>query len=353
MNTTEQVQQLLGLADAVATTSGSREVIDAGLPVLREIAAADAALVVSDSTPHLVTASAGTTLEVEDLADLGSEGGGLTEFAVPASWGARGISRAASCRLPGHLGFVLLAWSDADAEPTPALDLALKHLHGAAGRAVSEEDLADLTSRVDNAQHLANMGDYDWHIPTDTNRWSDQLYRIYGYEPQSFNASYEKFLSNIHPEDRERIQGIHQQAYASGEPYQMIERIVRPDGEVRFLSSNGQVVTDASGSPIRMRGTCIDITERVHAEEEREAHAARVHEEQTRRQAALEINDSVVQGLTAALYALELDDTEAVRDYVRRTLDSARAIITGLVGPQGSTVAPGDLVRSTPPTLGG
>ena len=106
--------------------------------------------------------------------------------------------------------------------------------------------------RVDRAQQLANMGDYDWHIPTDTNRWSDQLYRIYGHEPQSFNATYEMFIGNIHPEDRERIQAIHQRAYATGDPYQMIERIVRQDGEVRYLSSNGQVVMDGSGVPMRM-----------------------------------------------------------------------------------------------------
>jgi PAS domain S-box-containing protein len=217
----------------------------------------------------------------------------------------------------------------------------------------AEDALRDLQARVDNAQALAHMGDYDWEIASDTNTWSDQLFRIYGHEPGAFNASYERFLSFIHPEDRERIQAIHQQAYASGEPYQMIERIVRPDGEVRYLSSNGQVVTDDSGRPIRMRGTCIDITERVHAEEEREAHAARVHEEQTRRQAALEINDSVVQGLTAALYALELDDTDAVRDYVRRTLDSARAIITDLVGPVEGPVTAGDFVRAAPSSLEG
>jgi PAS domain S-box-containing protein len=217
----------------------------------------------------------------------------------------------------------------------------------------AEEALRDLQARVDNAQQLANMGDYDWEIATDTNTWSDQLFRIYGHEPGDFSPTYEGFLSKVHPDDRERIEAIHQHAYATGEPYEMVERIVRPDGEVRFLASNGQVVTDENGNPLRMRGTCIDITDRVRAEEEREAHAARVHEEQTRRQAALEINDSVVQGLTAALYALELEDTEAVRDYVRRTLDSARAIITGLVGPEGGSVAPGDLVRSTPPTLGG
>ena len=63
---------------------------------------------------------------------------------------------------------------------------------------------------------------------------------------------------------------MHQQAYATGEPYQMIERIVRPDGSVRYLSSNGQVVMDEHGAPVRMRGTCIDITDRVLAERERE-----------------------------------------------------------------------------------
>jgi PAS domain S-box-containing protein len=230
--------------------------------------------------------------------------------------------------------------------PEQRLDHALQRQH------VAEEALRDLQARVDSAQQLANMGDYDWEIATDTNWWSDQLFRIYGHEPQAFAPSYERFLSMIHPEDQERVKSVHQQAYATGEPYEMIERILRPDGEVRYLSSNGQVITDEHGTPLRFRGTCIDITDRVLADEAREEHAARVHEEQTRRQAALEINDTVVQGLTAALYALELEDTDAVRDYVRRTLDSARAIITDLVGPIEGPVAPGDLVRSVPSTLG-
>ena len=212
-------------------------------------------------------------------------------------------------------------------------------------RLEAEAALNDLRLRVDNAQQLANMGDYDWHIPTDTNRWSDQLYRIYGYEPQSFNASYERFLSFLHPDDREPIQQIHQNAYATGEPYQMTERIIRPDGELRYLASNGQVLFDESGTPVRMRGTCIDVTERVLAEQEREEHAARAHAEQMRRRAALEINDNVVQGLTAALYALEIDDLDAVGGHLRKTLDAARHVITDLSAPVQGDVGPGDLVR--------
>ncbi|MEC9052658.1 MAG: PAS domain-containing protein, partial [Actinomycetota bacterium] len=93
-------------------------------------------------------------------------------------------------------------------------------------------ELADLRARVDNAQMLANMGDYDWHIETDTNTWSDQLFRIYGYEPGQIMASYDVFMQHIHPDDREKIRSVHQHAYATGEPYQMVERILRPDGEL-------------------------------------------------------------------------------------------------------------------------
>jgi PAS domain S-box-containing protein len=212
----------------------------------------------------------------------------------------------------------------------------------------AEAQLNDLRLRVDNAQQLANMGDYDWHMPTDTNRWSDQLYRIYGYEPQSFNASYERFLSFLHPDDREHVQAVHQHALATGEPYEMTERIVRPDGELRYLSTNGQVLFGEDGAPVRMRGTCIDITERVRAEREREEHAARAQAERMRRRAAFEINDNVVQGLTAALYALEVDDDDSARGYVLRTLDAARKVITDLGSPlDGDDVEPGDLVRET------
>ena len=277
MNSTVQVRQLLVLAEAVAAARDARGVVEAGLPLLCEIAEADSALVVSETAPPQVTAHAGAALDAEDLGELTVQDGdgGLVEVPVPASWRARGIALTAGRRLPGRLGLLVLAWAAPDPHPTATLDLALTHLDAAAGRAVSEEDLADLTARVDNAQHLANMGDYDWHIPTNTNRWSDQLYRIYGHEPQSFNASYERFLSLVHEDDRDRISALHQQAYASGEPWRVIERIVRPDGEVRHLLTNGEVVMGPDSVPVRMRGTCIDVTDRVLADAEKAQIAAR------------------------------------------------------------------------------
>jgi len=326
-------------------------------------------------------------------------------------------------------------------------------IEATAGRLSAEERLSDLATRVNHAQELANMGDYDWHIATDTNTWSNQLYRIYGYEPQAFNASYEKFLSMLHPDDRERIQGVHQAAYGSGEPYQMIERIVRPDGETRYLSSNGQVMRDATGNPERMRGTCIDITDLVHAQEEasrndrrfrrlvesfpdailvidqdrvvvhaneraeqlfagdpvganvrqlmagedidgldipgqtltgellrldvvlarvaddsdsgdhdlmavfiRDAHprlsqesiVATLREAQVRRRQALELNDNVVQGLTAAIMSQDSSLYDEATMHLDRTMASARRLMNEWIEPlNGADLQPGDLLRTS------
>lgn len=213
--------------------------------------------------------------------------------------------------------------------------------------AAALRELADLRSRVDNAQRLADMGDYDWHIESDTNTWSDQLYRIYGYEPGAIQASYDVFLQHIHPDDRDMVRSVHQHAYATGEPYEMVERIVRPDGEVRYLASNGQVVTDENGTPVRMRGTCIDITARVLAERAQEETAVHLAEAVQARRQAGELNDNVVQGLTAALYAAELGDLERTRAYVAETLAKASRMLDDLVlaaGPD-PTLQRGDAAR--------
>lgn len=267
--------QLHVLAQLGATASTPVALIDAALPCLGEIAGSTAVLVATRSAEGpVVTALAGQALPVDGVV-LPDDRHGLVPIDVPPAWAAAGIGTTLGQVLPGHAGTLLLAWTGEPAPDRHELEAAVAVLDGALARLDAEHRLADLVQRVDNAQHLAGMGDYDWHIPTDTNRWSDQLYRIYGYEPQSFNPSYDRFLANIHPDDQERIKELHQQAYATGEPYQMIERIVRPDGEVRYLSSNGEVIMDAGGVPVRMRGTCIDVTDRVLAEQETERAAER------------------------------------------------------------------------------
>jgi CheY-like chemotaxis protein len=97
-----------------------------------------------------------------------------------------------------------------------------------------------------------------------------------------------------------------------------------------------------------MRGTCVDITERVRAEAASEELAASLREWQVRRRHAFEINDNVVQGISAAALALQVGDLESVASYIDRTLRAARGMMGDLLLDRAdSTPEAGSMVRST------
>jgi PAS domain S-box-containing protein len=229
-------------------------------------------------------------------------------------------------------------------------------------RTRAEREVAENEARLAEAQEMARLGSYDWNIITDTNVWSDELYRIYGHEPGAFNASYERFISMIHPEDRDRVQAVHAQAMQDHQPFRMEERIVRPDGEVRILDSSGKLVCDERGNPQRFVGICLDVTEARRAAEalrDSETRAAeairRLEEAEQRRNQAAEINDNVVQGLAAIVYALEEGQDSAALRAAHATLAAASAMMSDLLGEAGVTLGAGELLRErhAPSVLGG
>ena len=247
-------------------------------------------------------------------------------------------------RTPEHRDAVLVMASDTPIESVVApglVQLSADLISGGWARRSLDQELRDSRQRLVEAQELAHMGSYDWNIPTDTNLWSDELFRIYGHEPQSFNATYDRFLSMLDPDCRDEIIAVHQQAYATGEPYRMRERIIRPDGETRTLESTGEVIMDSQGRPLRMRGVCIDITDRLRVEAELD----RFEQADQRRHHALEINDNVVQGLTTLLWSFEQDDVDGARDIAGRTLEAARGMMTRLLEVNGE-FEPTELVRT-------
>lgn len=115
--------------------------------------------------------------------------------------------------------------------------------------------------QFEEVQRLAHLGSWEWDVVADSITWSDELYRIYGLEPQEFPATYEAFLERIHPDDRDMVDSTVQAAYASQEPYAFDHRLVRPDGSVRWLHGRGRVVADDDGNVLRLYGVAIDVTE--------------------------------------------------------------------------------------------
>ncbi len=126
---------------------------------------------------------------------------------------------------------------------------------------LSEASLAE-------AQRIASLGNWDWDIVTNELVWSDEIFRIFGCEPQAFGATYETFIGFVHPDDKGLVTTAVDEALVNNS-YSIDHRIVLPSGEVRYVHEQAEVAYDDSGTPMRMIGTVQDITELKQLEEER------------------------------------------------------------------------------------
>ena len=121
------------------------------------------------------------------------------------------------------------------------------------------------------AQRLAGLGSWDWDIARDRITWSEELYRLYGLDPGSARLTYDSYLERIHPDDLAHVRETVERAHAERAPFEIEHRVLLPGGGLRWLHGRGRVVTDESGTPVRMVGTSQDITERKRIEELRES----------------------------------------------------------------------------------
>ncbi|GAB3793439.1 response regulator [Nocardioides ungokensis] len=128
-------------------------------------------------------------------------------------------------------------------------------------------ELQDREQQLATAQSIAHIGSWAWDIPTDVVTWSDELYRIYDLDPQEHDATYEGFLDQLHPDDRERVRGAVESAFVDADEFEFESRILRRSGEVRWIRGLGRVVRAPDGAPVSMGGTAQDITDLKRADE--------------------------------------------------------------------------------------
>jgi len=145
----------------------------------------------------------------------------------------------------------------------------------ASGPAASALDRANEHLQV--ALEAGRMGTWIWDMVTNHVAWSPTLESIHGIPVGSFDGSFEAYQRDIHPDDRAYVFAKIEETLG-GEGHHLEYRIVRPDGEVRWLDAHGRLVRDAEGRALRLMGVCMDVTERKLAELER----ARMSEELAR-----------------------------------------------------------------------
>ncbi|OHB53303.1 MAG: hypothetical protein A2Y07_00600 [Planctomycetes bacterium GWF2_50_10] len=131
-----------------------------------------------------------------------------------------------------------------------------------------KQALYENQQRLKHAEAIAHLGSWELDLTTDHLEWSDEVYRIFGLEPQQFAASYEAFLDVVHPDDRAAVDWAYTDSIKNNlGGYEIEHRIIRKStGEVRIIHEKCTHVRDSSGKIVRSLGISHDITERKLAE---------------------------------------------------------------------------------------
>ena len=138
-----------------------------------------------------------------------------------------------------------------------------------------EEDEGQVASLHAEAESVAGFGSWRWDLETNTMRWSDGLYRLFGLEPGAVEPSFEAFARIVHPDDRDRVSESGRRALEERATSTDEFRIIRADGEQRTVLGVGKAVLDGGRRTIAILGTTQDITERRDADEQLRASEAR------------------------------------------------------------------------------
>jgi len=123
-------------------------------------------------------------------------------------------------------------------------------------------------ARLVEAQEVAKIGSWEAELPSLNVIWSKQTHRIFETDPSRFHPTRPKFREFIHPEDRAKVDAAFVASLEKRSPCTVEYRIVMPDGRIKFIEESWRAFHDEEGKPVRVAGTCLDITERVRADQE-------------------------------------------------------------------------------------
>src|SRR5215469_3751735 len=136
----------------------------------------------------------------------------------------------------------------------------------------AEETLRRSEAYLADAQKLSHTGSWAWSPVTgEVPYWSEEMFRIFGLDPQQGPPTSEAFWKRVHPEDRDSMQELMRKAAREKREYEHDHRIVFPDGTVKHIHAIGHPVLDRAGDVVEFVDTAVDVTERKRAEEEMRA----------------------------------------------------------------------------------
>lgn len=166
------------------------------------------------------------------------------------------------------------------------------------------------------AQALVHTAAWAWHIPTGQLWWSDEMYRIFGLEPQGVPATYDSFLASVHPDDREEVSQVVDTTIVGANNFSIAHRVIRPDGEVRHVHSEATITRDEDGTPLRVLGALRDTTEEHELRQERDGAVQALAESE-------ELYRLLAENAWDVIWTMEIDGTIS---YVSPAVERMRGI---------------------------
>ncbi len=131
----------------------------------------------------------------------------------------------------------------------------------------AEEAIKSLQAILSEAEAVANMGSWRWDLETQKVTWSDQMFVLFGVDPETFDGDVERMIRlRIHPDDLARVNQSNLSVLQQHQPIPLEYRIVLPDGDVRTVWAEGRLLRDEAGKPSALVGYVQDITERKRTE---------------------------------------------------------------------------------------
>jgi PAS domain S-box-containing protein len=125
---------------------------------------------------------------------------------------------------------------------------------------LAQAALAEVEQRFSEWEALAHVGRWLWDVGTGTVQWSDQLHLMHGVDPLDFEGTLEAHLGAVHPDDRDRVRSLMEDAVATGQPFEDEYRVVAEDGVTRWFAMNAEAAVGSSGEVVGLRGVSHDIT---------------------------------------------------------------------------------------------
>src|ERR1700752_3186297 len=198
----------------------------------------------------------------------------------------------------------------------------------------AEEELRRSEAYLAEGQRISHTGSWGWNVATGEVVWSQEHFRIFGFDPATVKPSYRMFLERVHPKDRLFVERTVDRAVRERSNLKMDYRVVLTDGSLKHVHTVGHPTVDDSGDLVEFVGTVMDVTERRQGDEALRktqaelAHVTRVATlgEMTA-SIAHEINQplgALVNSASACLRWLDAENLEEARNSVALVMDDAR-----------------------------